>query len=69
MQDKNLDRKHEGFWASVLKDNQSVRDVTYAESYDMAKTLLLSNYTLALKAEVEVIPVVVIPLSEYQEKD
>lgn len=48
---------YEGFWAAVYIKSGDIRDVTYAEDEEMAKTLLLSSYTDRLKALLKVEPV------------
>ena len=48
---------YKGFWAAMYIESGEIRDVTYAEDEEMAKTLLLSSYTDRLKALLKVEPV------------
>lgn len=47
------------FYGAVAKDGSHIRSIERANSPEMAETLLMSNWTPALKALYEVKPVVV----------
>lgn len=69
MSDKNSTlKKYEGHWAAVYIESGFIRDVTYAKGIQMAKTLLLSNYSDQLKKLVVVKPVSVTVLKLTDDK-
>lgn len=51
---------HDGQWAAVYVESGVIKKVTYAEGKEAAETLLLHNFTDALKKLIKVHPVTVL---------